>query len=154
MRSLDGASDAVSAAPCDQILARTVHEQMDLRQVLDIVDRSAPDRDEDHVMASALQLLDRLLTDDQIRIGDVTETGFSPWEASADSVLVRIRTTWLDLDCQVRPGDVCWIEATSRGRLIGQEVLERCDIMDARPLGSVDSHADASPTGRRWRQAT
>ena len=84
-------------------------------------------------MASALQLLDRLLTDDQIRIGDVTETGFSPWEASADSVLVRIRTTWLDLDCQVRPGDVCWIEATPDGRMIGQEVLERRQLLA--PLG-------------------
>jgi len=130
MRSLDGASAAVSGTPCDQILARTVHEQMDLRQVLDIVDRSAPDRDEDHVMASALQLLDRLLTDDQIRIGDVTDTGFAPWPMSTDSILVRIRATWLALDCQVRPGDVCWIEATSRSPLIGQEVLERCDMSD------------------------
>ncbi len=105
-------------------------------------------------MASALQLLDRLLMDELIRIGDVTDTGFAPWPMSTDSILVRIRATWLALDCRVSPGDVCWIEATSRGRLIGQEVLERCDIMDARPLGSVDSHAGASPTGRRWRQAT
>jgi len=80
-------------------------------------------------MASALQLLDRLLMDELIRIGDVTDTGFAPWLMSADSVLVRIRTTWLDLDCQVRPGDVCWIEATSRGRLIGQEVLERRQVL-------------------------
>lgn len=154
MRSLDGASDAVSGTSCDQILARTVHEQMDLRQVLDIADRSARGRDGDHAMAVVLQLLDRLLTDELIRIGDVTETGFAPWPMSTDSILVRIRATWLALDCRVRPGDVCWIEATSRGRLIGQEVLERRDIMDARPLASVDSHAGASPTGRRWRQAT
>ncbi len=154
MRSLDGASDAVSGTPCDQILARAAHQWLDFRQVLDVVDRSAPDRDEDHVMAAALQLLDRLLTDELIRIGDVTDTGFAPWPMPADSILVRIRATWLALDCRVSPGDVCWIEATSRGRLIGQEVLERRDIMDARPLGSVDSHAGASPTGRRWRQAT
>ena len=56
-------------------------------------------------------------------------TGFSPWETSADSVLVRIRTTWLDLDCQVRPGDLCWIEATPDGRMIGQEVLERRQLL-------------------------
>jgi hypothetical protein len=124
-----GAGRVTRRQPHEEILARAAHQWLDFRQVLDIVDRSAPDRDEDHVMASALQLLDRLLTDDQIRIGDVTETGFSPWEASADSVLVRIRTTWLDLDCQVRPGDVCWIEATPDGRMIGQEVLERRQLL-------------------------
>jgi len=124
-----GAGRVTRRQPHEEILARAAHQWLDFRQVLDIVDRSAPDRDEDHVMASALQLLDRLLTDELIRIGDVTETGFSPWEASADSVLVRIRTTWLDLDCQVRPGDVCWIEATPDGRMIGQEVLERRQLL-------------------------
>ncbi len=125
-----GAGRILGRLPRDQILARAVDQWLDFRQVLGIVDRSTRDRDEDHVMASALQLLDRLLTDDQIRIGDVTEAGFSPWEASADSILVRIRTTWLRSDCQVRQGDVCWIEATPVGRMIGQEVLERCDIID------------------------
>ncbi len=154
MSWLDGGSDAVSGTPCDEVLARTVHEQVDLRRVLDIADRSARGRGGDYAMAVALQLLDRLLTDELIRIGDVTDTGFTPWHMPTDSILIRIRATWLSSDCRVRPGDVCWIEATSRGRLIGQEVLERCDIIDARPLGSVDSHAGASPTGRRWRQAT
>ena len=149
-----GAGRVTRRQPHEEILARAAHQWLDFRQVLDIVDRSAPDRDEDHVMAAALQLLDRLLTDELIRIGDVTDTGFAPWPMSTDSILVRIRATWLALDSRVSPGDVCWIEATSRGRLIGQEVLERCDIMDTRPLGSVDSHAGASPTGRRWRQAT
>ena len=129
MSSPDSGSMSVGRMPRDQILARAAHQWLDFPQVLDIVDRSAPDRHEDHVMASALQLLDRLLTDDQIRRRCDRDGGFSPWETSADSVLVRIRTTWLDLDCQVRPGDLCWIQATPDGRMIGQEVLERRQLL-------------------------
>ncbi len=129
MNAPDSGSMSVGRMPRDQILARASGQWLDFREVLDIAGGTARDHDEDHVMASALQLLDRLLTDDQIRIGDVTEAGFSPWEASADSILVRIRTTWLRTDCQVRQGDVCWIEATPDGRMISQEVLERCRLL-------------------------
>ncbi|MBA3799460.1 MAG: hypothetical protein H0X18_10305 [Geodermatophilaceae bacterium] len=59
----------------------------------------------------------------------MTDTGFAPWPMSTDSILVRIRAIWLTSDCQVRPGEVCWIEATPDGRMIGQEVLERRQLL-------------------------
>ncbi len=48
-----------------------------------------------------------------------------------DQILARASGQWLDFrsDCQVRPGDVCWIEATPDGRMIGQEVLERRQLL-------------------------
>ena len=125
-----GAGRVNRRQPHDEILARVAHQWLDFRQVLDIVDRSARGLDRDQVMASALQLLDRLLTDGLIRVGDMTETGFSPWSTSTDATLVRIRTSWLTLDRQVGPGDVCWIEATPDGRAMGEAVLERSGLPD------------------------
>jgi hypothetical protein len=125
-----GAGRVTRRQPHEEILARAAHQRLDFRQVLDVVDRSAPDRDEDQVMASALQLLDRLLTDGLIRVGDMNETGFSPWSTSTDATLVRIRTSWLTLDRQVGPGDVCWIEMTPKGRAMGEAVPERSGLPD------------------------
>lgn len=116
--------------PREEVLARTVDQRLDFLQVLEIDDKSARGLDRDQVMASALQLLDRLLTDGLIRVGDMTETGFSPWSTSTDATLVRIRTSWLTLDRQVGPGDVCWIEATPDGRAMGEAVLERNGLPD------------------------
>ena len=125
-----GAGRVTRRQPHEEILARAAHQWLDFRQVLDIVDRSARGLDRDQVMASALQLLDRLLTDGLIRVGDMTETGFTPWSTSTDAILVRIRTAWLTLDRQVGPGDVCWIEATRDGRAMGEAVLERTGLTD------------------------
>jgi len=125
-----GAGRVTRRQPHEEILARAAHQWLDFRQVLDIVDRSARGLDRDQVMASALQLLDRLLTDGLIRVGDMTETGFTPWSTSTDAILVRIRTAWLTLDRQVGPGNVCWIEATRDGRAMGEAVLERTGLTD------------------------
>ncbi len=116
--------------PREEILVRAVDQRLDFLQVLYIADRSARGLDRDQVMASALQLLDRLLTDGLIRVGDMAQTGFTPWSTSTDAILVRIRTSWLTLDRQVGPGDVCWIEATPDGRATGKAVLERNGLTD------------------------
>jgi hypothetical protein len=114
----------------EEILALAVDQRLDFLHVLGIADRSARGLDRDQVMASALQLLDRLLTDGLIRVGDMAQTGFTPWSTSTDAILVRIRTAWLTLDRQVGPGNVCWIEATRDGRAMGEAVLERTGLTD------------------------
>lgn len=130
MSTPDARSVSAGPRPRDQILARAVHERLDLREVLGIAERSAQGLDHDQIMSVALQLLDGLLTEELIRVGDVTEAGFVAWSVSTDAILVRIRTNWLTSGSEIRWGDVCWVEATPEGRVVGHEVLERCDIID------------------------
>ncbi len=62
-----------------------------------------------------------------MRIGDVTRTGFVPWEGTLDEMIERIDRTWRTLPREPTLGDVCWLDATEKGEARAQELVDQLD---------------------------
>lgn len=70
---------------------------------------------EDEVCAESVRLIEAVLRDGLMLIGDVTDGGFFPWEASTDQALRRIEAAWRELGRSPDLGEVCWLENTAKG---------------------------------------
>ncbi|MFN7148152.1 MAG: hypothetical protein ACK4V6_01595 [Microthrixaceae bacterium] len=70
---------------------------------------------DDGIRSVSLGLIERALRDELMRIGDVTDGGFLPWEASPDQALRRVEASWRGLGRLPDLGEVCWLENTEEG---------------------------------------
>lgn len=70
---------------------------------------------DDEVRIESINLIGTALRDGLMRVGDVTDGGFFPWEASIDQALRRVEASWQELGRSPDLGEVCWLENTAEG---------------------------------------
>ncbi|MFP4513022.1 MAG: hypothetical protein ACLFRV_08770 [Acidimicrobiales bacterium] len=79
---------------------------------------------DDEVRDKSVELIDAVLRDEMMRIGDVTDGGFFPWDADTDQALRRVEASWRDLGRFPDLGEVCWLENTAEGDALAARLDE------------------------------
>ena len=81
----------------------------------------------------SLEMIDPLVQDGHIEIGDFVETdgdpklGFKPWSLQYDYNIERIEDEWLALGRNPIPGEICCLRITSKGREMAEELKRHKD---------------------------
>lgn len=81
--------------------------------------------DQDARREPALEVIRMAVEGGWMRLGDVGETGFTPWDLAADAALERVHSSWETLGRPVNLYEVCWLENTEQGNARAWSVLAR-----------------------------
>lgn len=88
--------------------------------------RRAGIKDPEMMRDITIGLVARLIEDDLIVAGDISDSGFMPWPLSKGDSLMRIVHSRIAAPNPfVMPGEVFWLAPTSEGARIGKEVWRR-----------------------------
>ena len=84
-------------------LVRTVREYEQL-------DKDAPEN-----LPRSLDLIDELLNDGVMDIGNLAHKRVTPWGVTVEEALKRVRQGWATLGRDPNFGEVCWLANTPKG---------------------------------------
>jgi hypothetical protein len=80
------------------------------------------------VMEPSLRLIEQLLQNGLIQVGDLTEaqgSSFRPWNMRSEEVIDALRNQWLMLEKPISLGDNCWLSLTEKGTQEAKRLLAR-----------------------------
>ena len=78
------------------------------------LERAYPDKSDDEIREITLEMVEELLSSENIRPSDegyYKEGKFSPWQLSTDETIARIRDEWKRLGRKPNIGDIVWFTA-------------------------------------------
>lgn len=109
----------------EDLLARAAEDWVSAAEVIDLV-RAAGVTAPSDCRDLAIGLIARLLGEGLISAGDIEGIEHSPWPLSTGEAILRIASEWAsESDPFVMPGEIVWLNATSRGQAIGESVWRR-----------------------------
>ncbi len=80
---------------------------------------------ESDVRELSLRVIANLLKRGLMEAGDVTSSGFRVWPTSATAAISRIEQEWRALGHNPSLGDICWLQSTNEGRVLGTRLDEQ-----------------------------
>src|ERR1700734_294405 len=105
----------MNAEVISEILDRGKDDWVDFAEVMAVV-RSRTGLAEPEVMAMSVEVIDELLNQHRIMVGDLSKQGdkvlFSPREGPANRVVERIQRDLASLGHRPGIGDICWLSTT------------------------------------------
>ena len=92
----------------------------------------------------SLRVVNFLIAEDWMQVGDVFESGFVAWGLSSEQTMARIEANWeLSLPGGPGLGEVFWLNLTHNGE---QQALKLCD-QDVNPTSQPMHGADRKGSG-------
>jgi hypothetical protein len=81
----------------------------------------------------SIGLISRLIMRGLLIPGDIEETGHRPWDCTRAEAIARITEEWsLRDDPFVFFGEIVWLDVSPEGKMIGEAVIERGEIVRQR----------------------
>jgi hypothetical protein len=77
----------------------------------------------DEVQDLVILVIEKLLAEHLVEIGDLHGLDFHPWSISDREALTRVRTAWHALGRDPSIGEVCWLNNTDQGDALAQGIL-------------------------------
>jgi hypothetical protein len=98
-----------------EILDRGKDDWVDFAEVMSVV-RSRTSLAEPAVMALSVEVIDELLKQHRITVGDLLKQGdkvlFSPWEGPPKQIVERVQKDLAALGHRPGIGEICWLSTT------------------------------------------
>lgn len=126
----------------EDVLARAAEDWLSVAEVIGLI-RGITDpvtrRD------LAIGVISRLMVEELIVVGDITEGTHVPWASSIGESIVRIISEWVAReDPLVMPGELAWLDTTERGQQLGERVWRR----DESPSRNHSAGKSATSAGK------
>jgi hypothetical protein len=109
----------------DELLASGVADWLMASEVAWVASSIGGASTPDEVRVTSLQLIEHMLDEHLLTVGDVGDDGFSEWGISTDEAMMRIGHEWAALGRAPSLGDICWFNLTEIGETLGESVLQR-----------------------------
>lgn len=68
-------------------------------------------------------VVQKLLAESLVEIGDLHGLDFQPWPISIREALTKVRTAWQALGRNPSIGEVCWLNLTDQGNALAQSIV-------------------------------
>jgi hypothetical protein len=78
------------------------------------------------VMEPSLRLVEQLLQNGLIQVGDLPESqgsSFRPWNMRSEEVIDALRNQWLALEKPISLGEICWLSLTEKGTQEAKRII-------------------------------
>jgi len=112
----------------EDLLARAAEDWVSAAEVIDVVRRSGLTEPAD-LRDLSVGLIARLLAQDLVVAGDISDRGHVPWSITPGEAVLRIAALWARMDDPfVMPGQIVWLDTTATGQEIGEAVWRREEI--------------------------
>lgn len=105
-----------------ELLIAGLDDWMFLAQMGSIVKQMRQLVSEDDVRDLTCATMREMISSDLLRVGDMSEAGFVPWECDVDQIVERIDLAWRRIG-RISLGDICWCETTKLGKERGAHLL-------------------------------
>ena len=108
----------------DEVIVRGLEDWLMAASVVSVAIHTAGAETDDEVRDVSVALIRRLLEDGLVRAGDVTDSGFEPWDLPVDAAMERVEREWNALGALPNLGEVCWLDNTEEGERRARELLQ------------------------------
>lgn len=109
----------------DDILMRGCADWVDACEVASVALTEGKAKSPDAMRELALELIRNVVRQGLMELGDVTRGGFGKWDLPIEEGLARVEREWLALGRNPTLAEICWLQNTSRGNELGEELLKK-----------------------------
>ncbi len=99
----------------NKILMRGADDWVMACEVVSVAKAEGGASTEAEIRDLSIRLIRQLIKRGLVEIGDVTETGFRPWNLPVEEAMMRVERDWRMLQRSPSLGDVCWLQNTPEG---------------------------------------
>ncbi len=98
---------------------------VDACEVASIALHEGEAKSQDEMRELSLESIQRVVRQGLMYLGDLTREGFRKWAGPTEECLARVEREWKALGRGPTLGEICWLQNTSKGNELGEELHGR-----------------------------